>query len=422
MAIQPEQKAIFIVDAYGPARLFREYVKSKGLACIHIQSTPKPLPRLQLTDIDKYDRSIVHDGDLGSTANQIRETCKNLNVLPHEIIAGVEPGVLLADQLSSHFALRTNGTAKSAARRDKFAMANVLERAGIAVSRYIKSAALDDLLGFFETEQGLPIVLKPLDSAGTNGVHICLTSRDVEHAYKAIIGVENNMGSMNREVLAQGYLKGLEYFVNTVSHGGTHYVTDIWLAEKVPLPGHANIYDKNFLIDSHSREFTQLSNYVFRVLDALDIKYGAGHTEVIITENGPMIVECASRISGALDAKFNQACLGHDQIQVTLESYIDPESFMRRVGRPYPYKKAGLQMYLSAKRDGIVMESDLENILNHHDAVISYNLKFKIGDAIRQTIDLSSAIGVAHIVGATPRDLLDTYKLIKSSVDQILIT
>lgn len=415
------KKAIIIVDAYGPARVFREYIKSAGLVCIHIQGTSRPLPRLKLMGLEKYDYCITHEGDLKETIGKIQGVCESLRVELLEIIAGVEPGVLLADQLSSHFELRSNGLGKSAARRDKYMMALVLEKANIAVPKYIKSNKLDDLLGFLEAEHGLPIVLKPLDSAGTNGVHVCHTVQDVENAYGAIIGVENNMGSINRELLAQSYLNGTEYFVNTVSREGKHYVTDIWRAEKVPLPGYASVYDKNFLIDSQSIEYSDLSNYVFLVLDALEIKYGAGHTEVIITKKGPVVVESASRISGALEPAFNHACLGHDQAQITLESYISPEAFMKKIGTPYPYKKAALQMYLSAGKGGIVKESNVENTLKQCSNIINYSLKFDQGDVISKTIDLSSSIGVAHIVGETKQDLMNTYEIIKSSINNMVL-
>lgn len=415
------KKAIIMVDAYGPARLFREYIKEKGLVCIHIQGTPKPLPRLKMMDLEKYDYCITHDGDPENTIVKIHAACERLEVEILEIIAGVEPGVLLADHLSHHFKLHSNGINKSTARRDKFAMACVLEKANITIPKYLKTNSLDKLSEFFEAEHGQPIVLKPLDSAGSNGVHICHTLQDVGNAYKSIIGAVNNMGSINRELLAQSFLKGTEYFVNTVSHKGKHYVTDIWRAEKKPLPGYANVYDKNFLIDSKSIEYNDLSGYVFQVLDALEIKYGASHTEVIITENGPVIVESASRISGALEPIFNQACLGYDQIQITIESYISPEIFMKRIGNPYPFKKAGLQMYLSAEKSGIVKDSNVEETLKDIDGVISYSLKFEKGGAASKTIDLSSSIGVAHIIGETQQDIISTYNNIKSSIDNMVL-
>ena len=100
------QKAIIVVDAYGPARVFREYIKSAGLVCFYIQGTSRSLPRLKLMGLEKYDYCITHEGGLKETIGEILGACESLRVKLLEIIAGIEPGVLLADQLSSHFEFR----------------------------------------------------------------------------------------------------------------------------------------------------------------------------------------------------------------------------------------------------------------------------------------------------------------------------
>jgi hypothetical protein len=47
------------------------------------------------------------------------------------VIPGAETGVELADQLSSRLGLRTNGTAKSIARRNKYYMGETVRATGI---------------------------------------------------------------------------------------------------------------------------------------------------------------------------------------------------------------------------------------------------------------------------------------------------
>ncbi|MDE9500403.1 hypothetical protein KKJ22_21970, partial [Xenorhabdus bovienii] len=82
---------------------------------------------------------------------------------------------------------------------------------------------------------------------------------------------------------------------------------------------------------------------------ALDIKYGPAHAEVIITPSGPKLVEIASRISGVVDPLYNQICLGHDQISLTLESYLEPQKFLQHINQHYHIKKRGLQIMLSSR-------------------------------------------------------------------------
>ncbi|WP_047249268.1 ATP-grasp domain-containing protein [Chromobacterium subtsugae] len=405
-------KLVIIVDAYGPARHFRHYLQQQGYLCAHLLGTPQPLPRLKLTELDRYDAALIHHGDLAATARRIEELAQELDAELQEILPGVEPGVLLADQLSHRFQLRSNGIAKSLARRDKSVMADVLSAAGVKVPSYCRTASLDEALAFSRGQQW-PLVLKPLDSAGTNGVFFCHSEQELAHAFDQVMGAENNMGLINQAVLVQSFLQGKEYMVNTVSRDGRHLISDIWFAEKTRISGYAYIYDKNHLIDSGSAEYALLRDYVFTVLDALDIRYGPAHAEVIITPDGPVLVEVASRISGGVDPEFNQLCLSHDQITLTLESYLRPDAFLQRIGQRYQIRKHGLQLFLSSSQAGVVTAFDFPEHLSRIASVVNYNLKPKVGDTLAKTIDLSSSLGIVHLAADDQATLQADYQHIQ---------
>jgi len=404
-----DKKLVIIVDAYGPARYFQHYLKKEGYLCAHLLGTPNSLPRLRLFDLEHYDATLVHGGDFAETVANITALARDLDASLCEILPGVEPGVLLADKLSHHFNLNSNGIEKSLARRDKSVMANVLTAARVPIPAYCRTSRLDDVLAFANHHEW-PLVLKPLDSAGTNGVYFCHSKEELKQAFHQVIGVENNMGTINQAVLVQTFLHGKEYMVNTVSCNGKHYVSDIWYADKTRVEGYAQIYNKNHLINSSSVEYDILKNYVFTVLEALNIKYGPAHTEVIITPDGPFLVEIASRISGAVDPQFNQACLGTDQIELTLESYLQPEKFLQRINQSYNVKKHGLQIFLSSKKTGKIISMDLAYHLSKIPSVINYSLKSKIGDILLKTFDLSSSPGMVHLVGEDEKALLNDYQ------------
>lgn len=412
-------KLVVIVDAYGPARHFRRLLQQRGYLCAHLLGTPEPLPRLKLFELENYDATLVHTGDDNATIKNIEELAQRLDAELCEVLPGVEPGVLLADKLSHHFNLRSNGTEKSSARRDKSAMAEVLAGAGIAIPAFCRTTQLQAALDFARAHQW-PLVLKPLNSAGTDGVHFCHSEQELQDAFHKVMGSENNMGTVNQAVLVQTFLQGKEYMVNTVSYGGQHYVCDIWHADKIRVAGYAQIYDKNHLTGSDTYEYEVLKAYVFSVLDALDIQYGPAHAEVIITPEGPKLVEIASRISGGVDPQFNQACLGHDQIELTLESYLTPEKFLQRIGQRYQVKQAGLQIFLSAKKAGKITVMDLPEHLSRMPGVVNFSLKPKPGDTLVKTFDLSSSLGMVHLVADSEAALLADYQRVQQLLEQHL--
>jgi hypothetical protein len=65
------------------------------------------------------------------------------------------------------------------------------------------------------------------------------------------------------------------------------------------------------------------------VLDALGIQHGPGHGEVIVTNTGPVLVECGARPHGAEGTFIPLArdCFGRDQVSMTVDCYIDKKAF-----------------------------------------------------------------------------------------------
>jgi len=93
------------------------------------------------------------------------------------VIAGAETGVELADALSERLNLRTNGTSMSEARRNKFIMGEVVRGAGIRAVKQIKASTWQEVDAFLDEWSPIPfkVIVKPLDSAGSDGVTLCLS-------------------------------------------------------------------------------------------------------------------------------------------------------------------------------------------------------------------------------------------------------
>ena len=92
---------------------------------------------------------------------------------PEAIVAGSEVGVALCDLLARKAGLPGNDPATSAVRRDKYAMAAAVERAGVPslISRRVKNP--DEALAAAREINSWPVVIKPLEGAGSLGVSIC---------------------------------------------------------------------------------------------------------------------------------------------------------------------------------------------------------------------------------------------------------
>ena len=107
------------------------------------------------------------------------------------------------------------------------------------------------------------------------------------------------LGLTNYSVLLQEYLAGDEYVVDTVSRDGVHKCVALWKYDKRVYNGAPVVYYGMQLlaIDSEPR-LAEMVGYTASVLDALGIRYGCCHTEIMLVERGPVLVEVNCRIHG----------------------------------------------------------------------------------------------------------------------------
>lgn len=243
----------------------------------------------------------------------------------------------LADRLSEAVGVPSNGSALSSARRDKYEMIEALRRAGVRCAQQFKTDAPDAAVAWAEDHGRYPVVVKPLSSAASDGVVVCDGPDAVRTAARTVLDAPNMFGLANTEVLVQSYLKGTEYIVDTVSCDGERYVCGVWEYEKTLLPSGKNIYNRDLLADPDDNPVVAtLTSYVDEVLAALGIAWGPSHAEVIVTDEGPVLVEIGTRLNGNLNAPFHDVCLGHNQAALTAQAYTRPDEFRARYGQAVP--------------------------------------------------------------------------------------
>lgn len=322
------ERLVAIVDPYSSGSLFAPEFWKHGFDCVMVQSadTVQPIYR-SYRESRNFVRSILHGGSVAATAAQLRKWNTRY------VLAGCEAGVMLADSLNEHLGLVSNGTCLSEARRNKFLMAKTVESFGLRVPAQFCSSNLTDILRWVRRLSAWPLVVKPLASTGNDRVQVCKSEPEIEHAYRAIINQPNVLGLLNKEVLVQEYLFGTEYVVDTVSWAGQHRLATIWRYGKPSWDTYPVGYDRMQLLPGEGETQRQLFAYVTRVLDALDIQYGPAHSEVMLTGDGPVLVEVGARMNGGNSPAIAKQCTGTSQLDLTLQAYIDPAGFLS-AGRP----------------------------------------------------------------------------------------
>lgn len=322
-------KVFVIVDAYSTGRYIAPLINANGYSCIHLQSSKVIIPALAYSFIESnFIKNIVYEDNIENIVLQLAEY-KVLGVIP-----GTETGVNLADLLSNSLRLNTSNSLQlSSARRNKYDMVNCLVKNNIPYAKSFESDDLQKILHWVSEYGKFPVVVKPLSSAGSDGVKICHSVDDVLYAFNIIMNTNDVFNTTNQKVMVQQFLDGQEYIVNTVSYGGKHKVVDIWRKFKNEING-IPINDYAEIVDHFDAQYEIFSRYIFKVLDALEIKYGAGHSEIMMTDKGPILIETAARLEGSIDPSAVCEATGNNHVSCLINSYLDSEEFYNPVQMP----------------------------------------------------------------------------------------
>ncbi|MFF4104207.1 ATP-grasp domain-containing protein [Streptomyces sp. NPDC001903] len=393
--MRADHPLVVLVDAYGTGRHLRAAFAGLGAEVVHLSSTPEPLKSLKAPDLSGYTKALV-------AADPVETAGRLAALRPAAVVAGQEPGVPLADVLSEMLGLPTNGSALSAARRDKYRMIEAVRKAGVRCARQFRSDDVDAVEAWAREEGGRPVVVKPLAASGSQGVSICTDPARVRAAAEEILGTVTMYGETNVEVLAQSYLEGTEYIVDTVSCRGERYNAGVWRYDKRRRGAH-NVPHRNLLVPPDDPVVAELTSYTHDVLEALGIEFGAAHAEVMMTADGPALVEIGARMGGTMNPDFDAGCFGADQARASALAWLRPEEFAEEfAGRTYRRLREALVYHAATDLAGVVASVDATVLqrIEEVESVRALTLKTGPGDRIRPTVDLPSSPLTVHMAHA----------------------
>ncbi|MEU7500050.1 ATP-grasp domain-containing protein [Streptomyces griseofuscus] len=382
-------RTVAVVDADGIGAHLPGALRREGLGCVVVRSdTPSASFAHERSEAGA---DVVHTGDLSATAAALRGLGVDF------VVAGTESGVLLADALSAALGTPGNGMSVPTARRDKYAMARAVAAAGLATADSLVTGSLPELREWVRRRGEWPVVLKPRASAGTDQVHFCHDDQQVATAFAAIVAATDHYGTRNTTVLAQRYLRGVEYFVNTVSRHGAHHVVEVWRYHKALISGTVPMYDYEEPVPADEPGVRRVAAYALAVLDALEIRNGSAHTEVMLTAEGPVLVECGARPGGAHTPDVVSRCLGTNQIDLLARVIARPGELADgtlpryRIGTPLRY------VSLISQVDGIAPDAARLAPVRALPSFVELVLTAPEGSPVRPTVDLNSSPGYVYL-------------------------
>ncbi|MFD7922991.1 ATP-grasp domain-containing protein [Streptomyces sp. NPDC059740] len=187
----------------------------------------------------------------------------------------------------------------------------VADRAGAPVAHRLCGSGPE--VAAAAAEIGYPCVVKPVDGSGSAGVRYLADPAQTERFLAE--------GELDGPHLVEEYLVGTEYSVEGMSVDGRHRVLAVTEKTTTGTPyfvetGHT------MPVRLPARDAAAVTALVTATLDAAGHRYGPSHTEVMLTADGPRLIESHARPGGDRISDMLVLALGEDVFGQTMAAVL----------------------------------------------------------------------------------------------------
>ena len=367
--------------------------------------------------MNEYYDLIDEKFDMIYEKDSYEETLKEVKKYnPVLVLPGNEHGVVLATKLANDLNLLCNSIENLDAMTLKHEMHNRLAEKGLRYIRGKVICTVDEAIEFYDNESLKEVVIKPVYSAGSVGVKICLNKEELIRGIKELFNKKNYYNEDIKEIIIQERINGTEYIVNTVSCEGIHRVTTIWKYSKVQTSDGAMIYDTVVTVNELGIGEAEMVEYAYNVADALGIKYGPVHGEYMIDENGPVLIEVNCRPCGAtLSAEYLDKISGQHETDSILDSYLKPSRFLEKRKQRYRLNAFGAFKIFIVPEEIRACSCPMKNISPKLKSFYKCSLELPEENThFIKTEDLTSSCGIVFMVHSDKSVLYDDVEYLRS--------
>ncbi len=270
--------------------------------------------------------------------------------------------------------------------RNKFAMREAL--GGQFSPPYARVTNVDE--AYAEAARiGYPVMVKPVDGNASRGVRCVHTEEELDTAFMAAANA-----SASGAVLLEGYVEGEEYNVEGVVFNGRFTPGAVTGKLRSEPPYH---YDRGIYTPAFEDEIVEQAVFdvVAAALDAVGFSNGTAHVEVILSDQGSIIVEIAGRPGGGrIPSDLIPLAHGMDFVGDSLRVALGeaPKSTRR-------FRRGSALLWITAP-PGRVIEMCGVEAARALPGVHDVHIAAKIGMVLDAVVDCSSRDAIGYVIAS----------------------
>ena len=319
---------------------------------------------------------------------------------PLACLSESDAGIATAEQLSNLLGCEFRN-AVGPSRRHKWLLHETLRENGLAHCRQALCATEDELVTFYRAERSAgrnTIIVKPCRGVGSEDVYKCCDEEACAAAFAALRATTRYAGGSNDVILAQQFLEGPEYAIDSVSRNGEHKVTAVWRYDKVGF-----VYQCTRLVpvDGATRP---IIDSLIEALDAAGHANGPAHSELIVVDDVPTLVEINARFHNANVRPLVDRCVaGPNAIALAAAACVpDSEEWAATASTPTMVED-GLLFHISCLQGGVLrgVDEDALRTLENLPTLVEMEVyeSFREGEEVSATTDIKTDVGWVLLAG-----------------------
>lgn len=207
---------------------------------------------------------------------------------------------------------------------DKAEMIRAFENHNVAHPQYL--VAKDGKLDENEKHKLIyPVITKPTDNSGSRGIMLCNSEQELDEAI-----VYSSQNGRRGDVIIEEYMTGPEVSVEIIVVDSVPHVLQITDKLTTGAPHFVEIghSEPSRLSEQAKKAIADLAG---RAALAVGIKNGSGHAEVILTKEGPKMVEIGARMGGGcITTHLVPLSTGIDMTKATIEVALGKKPDIRQ--------------------------------------------------------------------------------------------
>jgi len=286
----------------------------------------------------------------------------------------------------------TYGTALKAT--DKGEMIKAFEENAVEHPWYYIIKSFGDLSDVIDSVS-YPCIMKPTDNAGSRGVVLCQNRAELEENYEY-----SHTESRGGNVIIEEYLKGPEFSVEVMVIDGKPNVLQITDKLTTGAP--------HFVEMGHSQPTIQSEEMKKKIIDlacracrAVGINVGPAHVEMILTNEGPKMVELGARMGGdCITTHLVPLSTGIDMVARTIKLVCG-----EKINVEKEFNKGSAIRYFVTK-PGVI--KNIENVeeARNIEGVKELSLVYNIGDRVEEIGSSTDRVGFVIAQAETANDAI----------------